>query len=313
MPRRFAVLGTGALGGFYGAKLQKAGHEVHFLVHSDYAHVRRQGLAITSKDGNFTLPEVNAYHSAADMPQCDVALIALKTTNNHLVPAMLPHVCAEKGTIVFLQNGFGEEERIAPVAGARKIIAGLCFICAEKTGPGAVLHTDYGYVRFAEYTGNGAPAGVTAACRNLVDDFRMAGIDADCQNDYLLARWRKLVWNIPFNGLSVVLNANTLQIISDSRSRRLVWSLMEEVVTGAAACGKTIPAPFIQEMITATEKMAPYFPSMKHDYDAGREMEIVSMYGNPLAAVKQKNMTLPKIQTLYDDLRTLENQNIGSS
>ena len=97
MPRSYAIIGTGALGGFYGARLQRAGCELHFLLHSDYEHVRQHGLVCESKDGDFTLPKVNAYSDVRDMPKCDVVCVCLKTTQNHLLPQLLlgklAHLC----------------------------------------------------------------------------------------------------------------------------------------------------------------------------------------------------------------------------
>src|SRR4028118_63778 len=101
----YAVLGTGALGGFYGARLQQIGSEVHFLLHSDYEQVSQHGLRIESPDGNFMLPQVYAYRDVAEMPRCDVVMVALKTTQNHLLSRLLPSVVKEDGAVLVLQNG----------------------------------------------------------------------------------------------------------------------------------------------------------------------------------------------------------------
>ncbi len=105
--RKYAILGTGALGGFYGAKLQKTGLDVHFLLRSDYEHVKKYGLVVESKDGDFTLPQVNAYQDIETMPQCDVVIVALKTTQNYLLPKLLPSVIKDGGVVLVLQNGLG--------------------------------------------------------------------------------------------------------------------------------------------------------------------------------------------------------------
>ena len=86
----YAIIGSGALGGFYGAKLQKAGLEVHLLLHSDYYHVLENGIVIKSKHGDFKLSQVNAYKNTNQMPKCDVILIGLKTTQNNLLSKFLP-------------------------------------------------------------------------------------------------------------------------------------------------------------------------------------------------------------------------------
>ena len=92
--RTYAILGTGALGGYYGACLQRAGLDVHFLLRSDYEHVKEHGLIVESPDGDFTLPHVNAYQDVAKMPACDVVVVALKTTQNHLLPEIRLVACS---------------------------------------------------------------------------------------------------------------------------------------------------------------------------------------------------------------------------
>ncbi len=138
---KYAILGTGALGGFYGAKLQQSGNEVHFLLHRDFQQVSSHGLIIESKDGNFHLPQVNAYNDVKNMPSCDVVVVALKTTHNHLLPKMLPTVVKQDGAVLILQNGFGIEEQIAQIVGSDKIIGGLCFLCSNKIAPGDIFIT----------------------------------------------------------------------------------------------------------------------------------------------------------------------------
>src|SRR3990172_4144873 len=146
----YAVIGTGAVGGYYGSVLQRSGKEVHFLLHSDYDHVKRHGLTISSWQGDFALPRVNAYDRPQAMPRCDVIIVALKATTNGILPQILPHVVNEKGIVLLLQNGYGQEEKIAAIDGVKTVLAGLCFICTTKTGPGTICHQDYGSIILAQ-------------------------------------------------------------------------------------------------------------------------------------------------------------------
>lgn len=133
--RTYAILGTGALSGYYGACLQRSSKDVHFLLHSDYEYVCKHGLVVESPDGDFTLPQVNAYHNVAQMPRCDVVAIALKSTQNHLLPQLLPQVLKDDGVVLVLQNGLGIEEQVAHIVGSHRVIGGLCFICSNKVEP----------------------------------------------------------------------------------------------------------------------------------------------------------------------------------
>ena len=145
--------------------------------------------------------------------------------------------------------------------------------------------------------------------RQIADDFERAGIPITLAEDLLLARWKKLVWNIPYNGLSVVLNATTNELMTHENARSLVEQLMAEVVAGAASMGRIIPDRFIQQMLDYTEKMTPYRTSMKIDCDEGRPMEIETMFGNPLRAARAMGVDLPLISMLYRQLQFLDTQN----
>ncbi|MEA5594642.1 putative 2-dehydropantoate 2-reductase [Rivularia sp. UHCC 0363] len=303
--RTYAILGTGALGGFYGAKLQKAGMNVHFLLHRDYQQVCSHGLIIESKDGDFNLPQVNAYDDVKNMPKCDVVVVALKTTQNHLLSKMLPSVVKENGVVLVLQNGFGIEAEIAEIVGSN-IIGGLCFLCSNKIAPGHIHHLDYGQIKLGEYAVNYNSVGITDKMQLLKEDFENAGISIELTEDLNQARWQKLVWNIPYNGLSVVLDATTNELMADIHTRKLVEQLMQEVAVAAKSTGRIIDQSFIQMMLDYTVNMKPYRTSMKIDYDENRPLEIEAIFGNPLRKAQEKGVSLPQIECLYTLLKFLD-------
>jgi 2-dehydropantoate 2-reductase len=315
-PRTYAVLGTGALGGFYGARLQQAGCEVHFLLRSDYEQVQQHGLIVESIDGDFNLPQVNTYRDVHKMPTCDVVVVALKTTQNYLLPELLPPIVKPTSVVLVLQNGWGIETQVAEIVGSDRVMGGLCFLCSNKVGPGHIHHLDYGQITLADYAADYAPCGITDRMKQITSDFEQAGIAIELAEDLLIARWKKLMWNIPFNGLSVVLNATTDAMMANPQTRRLAKSLMQEVQAGCAACtqwlepgsDRAIPSDFIDTMLDYTTKMKPYRTSMKIDYDEGRSMEIEAIVGHPLRMAEQAGVELPKITMLYQQLKFLDAQ-----
>ena len=309
----YAVLGTGALGGFYGARLQQIGSEVHFLLHSDYEQVSQHGLRIESPDGNFTLPQVYAYRDVAEMPRCDVVMVALKTTQNHLLFRLLPSVVKEDGAVLVLQNGLGIEPAVAEIVGDDRVIGGLCFLCSNKIAPGHIHHLDYKKITLGEYRSNYAPAGISDRMQQIAQDFEQAGIPIELAEDLLTARWKKLVWNIPFNGLSVVLNAETDAMMADAAVRSIAQALMQEVLQGATACGRAINSNFIDAMLDHTAQMKPYRTSMKLDYDSGRPLELEAIFGNPLRMAAQNGVELSRIGMLYRRLVFLDRRRSVSS
>jgi 2-dehydropantoate 2-reductase len=316
-PRRYAILGTGALGGFYGARLQQAGAEVHYLVHSDYEQIKTHGLIVDSPDGNFTLPQVHVYQTPTDLPPCDVAIVALKTTQNHLLPKLLPPALKPNGVALVLQNGLGIEAEAAELVGSDRVMGGLCFLCSNKVAPGHIRHVDYKQMTLGDFAAGYQPCGITERLQQVAADFEQAGIPIELAEDLFISRWKKLIWNVPFNGLSVVLNATTDQMMADEFTRSLSEQLMQEVAAGAAATvrltdpnsDRAVPPQFIQTMLDYTTQMKPYRTSMKIDYDERRPLEVEAIFGNPLRMAKQAGLALPRVEVLYQQLKFLDAQN----
>ena len=290
---RYAVIGTGAIGGYYGSKLAHAGQEVHFLLHRDYEYVKQNGLTVDSCDGSFCLPRVNAYRSAADMPQCDVVLVGLKTINNHLLQSLLPPLLHRRTLVVLIQNGIGVEEDVQRMLPGVWIAAGLAFICSAKTEPGRISHQCYGSINLANYS-CADPALVTS----LIGELQQAGIEA-AEVEYHEARWRKAVWNMPFNGMTVALHTQTDLLLKHPATEQLIYDQMMEVIHAAQACGvKTLDSSFADKMMSMTRSMVPYSPSMRLDYDFHRPMEIHYIYSRPIE--------IAKLAMLEAELRFLE-------
>lgn len=297
---RYAVIGTGAIGGYYGARLDKAGFEVHFLLHSDYRFVVDNGLTVDSCDGSFHLPSPKVYDNTASMPECDVVIVALKTTNNHLLPSLLPPLLKPDTIVLLIQNGIGVEADVEKMFPRQPLAAGLAFICSAKTGPGHVNHQFYGNINIGNYS-----CADLQRFQQLVDDFRAAGIGA-ASVGYLEARWKKAVWNMPFNGMTVALNTTTNRLLSCDATRRLIYDQMLEVIGAANALGvNNIDPSFADKMIANTVKMPPYSPSMKLDYDFRRPMEIEYLYSRPIAEAKAAGFAMPKLEMLEAELKFL--------
>lgn len=302
----YAVIGTGAVGGYYGALLQRSGREVHFLLHSDYDYVKRHGLTVVSKQGDFVLPQIHAYENHRALPKCDVIIVALKATANGILPDILPRIVNNHGIVLLLQNGLGQEGPIAEIAGVKTIVAGLCFVCTAKTGPGAICHQDYGSISLAQFTKDNTAGGITHVMEHIAADLASAGVPVDMAPDLVEARWKKLVWNIPFSGLSTLFQVDTAQVVMSLPLQKLSKDLMHEAIEGAAALGRIIPESFIGKMIANTRNMRPYFPSMKLDFDAGKELELDAMYKKPLEAAAMQGKHLIRIEALYEELSFLQ-------
>ncbi|GAB0150405.1 MULTISPECIES: putative 2-dehydropantoate 2-reductase [unclassified Marichromatium] len=300
----FTILGTGALGGFYGARLQAAGATVRFIARSDAATIARDGLRVDSPLGDLHLDPVEVYRDSDAIPPSDVVCVALKTIQNHRLPTLLRPLVRPGTIILNLQNGLTMEDELAAAFPEARVIAGMCYLCSNKVGPGHIVHLDYGTVSFAPFDERDR-----ACIEPLMQAFSAAGVEVESLPDLHQARWRKLAWNIPFNGLSVLLDADTDRIIADPDARRLAQRLMAEVARGAEACGHPFAPDFPERLIRFTEQMRPYAPSMRLDYLDKRPLELEYMYRRPLREAERHGAQLPVITALADALAFRDRHN----
>lgn len=308
--RRYAVIGTGAIGGYYGAQLAAAGHEVHFVARADLEAMRRDGLRVDSPGGDVVLPDASVFASPDDVPTVDVVLLTTKTSPGEPGTALVAPFIASGASVVLMQNGLGIEERVAADLPGVTVLGGMCFMCSNRVAPGHIRHLDYGAVTIGQHASDEhAGAGLTPAVTAFVDDLAAAGVTARPIPNLVEGRWRKLVWNISFNGLSVVLDAGTDELMADPATRVLVEQLMHEVTDAAAACGHPIPESFIDEMITTTDAMTPYKTSMKLDAEAGRPLEIDAIYQTPVDRARAAGTAMPRTETLLAQLRFIDDRN----
>ncbi len=307
---KFAVIGSGAVGGFYGGLLARAGGDVHFLMRSDAEYVKVHGLRVESKLGDFHLSQVNVYTCVHHMPKCDCVLLALKSTQNHVLPDLLPPLLHDESIVVVLQNGLHVEQAVRAVVGPGGVAGGCCFLCSNKVGPGHIRHLDYGKILMGPYRGlDDSEAGPAMEhLERIQQEMIAAGIDCQTTESLSLARWRKLMWNIPFNGLSVILNSSTDRIMGFPDSRALAESIIREVRQTACDCGYAIEPEFVQCMMDNTDDMVPYDSSMRLDFLAGRPIEVESIYGNALRAAERANVQSPIMRVMYQQLKFLADQ-----
>ena len=297
---RYGIIGVGAIGGYYGSKLAYSGQEVHFLSHSDYEFVKEHGMQVDSCNGSFHLDQVNVYQNAVDMPKCDVVIVGLKTTNNHLLPELLPPLFHEHTAVVLIQNGIGVEADVQKMFPNVQLIAGLAFICSAKTEPGRVNHQCYGIINLANYSCKDE-----SLFNSILKDFTDADIQA-ASVPYEEARWKKAVWNMPFNGMTVALNTRTDLLLKNPATRQLIRDLMIEVVGASRALGVSgVDETFVEKMIQMTDEMTPYSPSMKLDFDFHRPMEIYYLYTRPIEIARAAGFRMAKLEMLEAELRFL--------
>lgn len=304
---RIAVVGAGAIGCYYGAKLASFGRDVHFLMRGDVEEIRRFGLRIHGKGENLRVAKVQHYSATEEIGPCDLVLVAVKATANGELVKLIPPLLHETTMLLTLQNGFGNEEFLAENFGAERVLGGLCFVCVNRVSRGVIEHYDHGHVAIGEYDRSPQPR-----THDVAWEFKRCGVVCGVVENLALERWRKLVWNVPFNGLSVAAGGiDTAAILSDDRLRRECLGLMDEVIMVAKKCGFLLPAAEALEQVERTESMGAYKPSTLIDFQAGRPLEVEAIWGEPLRRAAAVGALTPRLQELYEKLRTMNSKRSG--
>ncbi len=294
-PVRILVVGTGAVGGFYGCRLARAGAEVTTLHRSDYDHVRENGIHIDSIDGDMHFTPHRVIRHVADYRGApDYILVCLKALPEISVSTIIAPAVGDATSIVLLQNGIDIEKPVKKAFPRNEIISGLAFICVNRVGAGRISHICYGRLTIGLY-----PGGVSEATRRLGKLFDQSATPCRVSEDIVLERWRKLLWNAPYNPISVLALADTAQIMARPAAVELVRGVMEEICAVADSAGHFLPPAAVEKNIDDTRRMKPYKTSMLLDYEARRPMEVEAILGKVIKVADDNGIDVTRMKTLY--------------
>lgn len=292
---KIAIVGSGALGLYYGALLQRGGEDVHFLLRRDYDAISKGGLKVFSINGDFELSKLQVYRRTEEIGQVDLVLVALKTFANDMFFELIAPLIGEETQILTLQNGLGNEETLAGLFGSERIIGGVAFLCSNRGKSGEVHHLGAGRINIGEYL-----LCNSQRVEKLASIFNQCGIDCRITNDIKKARWEKLVWNIPFNGLCALLMQPVDRLLAIPQTRNLVREIMIEVITAANTQKLLTPIrdEYAEDMLRFTDNMGVYKPSMMIDREEGRQMEIKAIFRKPLEFGQKLGAGMHRVEML---------------
>ncbi|MFU8894297.1 MAG: 2-dehydropantoate 2-reductase [Luteolibacter sp.] len=289
-----AIVGSGAIGLYYGARLAAAGEDVRFLVRSDADGFRDHGLRVESIHGDLHLANLRTARDPSEIGPVDLVVVAWKATANEHLEQVLPPLMHQGTQVLTLQNGLGNCEKIARITGPQNVLGGLCFVCINRIAPAHVRHTASGKVVLGEWRADDRNRVTIVAQR-----WKNAGIHATATPVLEQAQWEKLVWNIPFNGLSIAEGGVTTDILlANPRTLGEIREVAHEVVAAARALGHPIPESLVEENIERTRPMGPYRPSSMIDYLEGREVETDAIWAAPLRRAALVDAPMPATATL---------------
>ena len=300
---KIAVIGAGAVGIFYGAKIQEAGYKVEMQTRSARKKSESLRFQIKSIWGNFN-PDVKIFRSTADMDPADLVIVSLKSLPGIDYRELLSPVLKTNTAILLLQNGLSGEEKLQTILPDNPIVGGLAFTCINKVTHTKIEHLDYGFVKIGPLRKKDIPI-----AKKIADIFKKSKIPVEVGDDLRSLRWLKLLWNIPFNSLSVICNSTTTdKLIRNKNTYALAEELMNEVLSVAKKEGSIIPRKEIKAMLDRTKKMKPYKTSMLLDFERGNRMEVDAIFGEPLRIARKLKVDAPILETVTKILLFLDNE-----
>ena len=212
--------------------------------------------------------------------------------------------------LLTLQNGLGNEEFLAENFGAGRVLGGLCFVCLNRIAPGVIRHIGQGTISLGEFTGLPQPR-----THEIASEFKRSGIVCNVKADLAAERWKKLVWNIPFNGLSIACGGiDVAQILAAPDLEFLTRQLMREIIACAKHLGHELPVSLVEDQIKKTRGMGPYKPSSLIDFLEGREIEIEAIWGEPYRRAANAGAEVGRLEFLYHQIKQVaRNSSFGQN
>lgn len=294
---KFLIIGSGAIGGFYGAKLAQGGAKVSCLCRSDFKEVAQNGFEIKSILGDLNFKPEKIYQNFNEInDEFDVIVIATKVLPQINLISDLKKIISKNSSILLLQNGIFIEENYLNNFPQTHLIRALAFIATSKIGPGKIHHQAYGRITIGDVANENLEKSkkISALLQN-------ANIECKFSDNIQDDVFKKLVWNAAFNPISVAFGPlDTKEILDDENLQKLVKNIMNEIVILAKKAGHKLPEDIIEENITATQNMAPYKTSMLLDFENKRDLEIEAILGNAINFAKNNNIQTPNLIYLYE-------------
>lgn len=293
---KILVIGAGAIGSLYGGKLAQAGAQVSVVARSDFEKVKKSGIEVKSCFGDFHFTPHEVLRDVKDFRgNADYILVSTKVLPEIDVATLIKPALGAETSIILLQNGIHIEKEIATKFPNHNLISALAFVCVGKIAPGVIHHQDYGRLIIGDF-----PQGISNKTTKLAEFFKKVNVPVEVSENIQVERWKKLVWNAPFNPISVLAGGiNTNQILVNEAARKLVKNVMKEVCILAEIDGCKLPENIIEKNIEMTEKMTPYKTSMLLDFEAKRKMEVEAILGNAIRFAEEKKVEVPYLTSLY--------------
>lgn len=301
---KILVMGAGAVGAYYGARLQQAGEQVVLCARGENLRaMRERGLQVNSYKGDFKLT-VTATDGPAEFAPYDLVLFAVKSYDTEASARQLADCLAPDGVIMTIQNGVENEDLLCRHFPRTAVMGGNSRVGADLVSPGVLLHTALGFIEFGELDGAQSPR-----ARRLAEIFKRAGIFGELTTDLKTLRWYKLMGNNGTNTVCTLSRSTLGQVFRDPDGLALVRTLMEETLAvGVAEGAKMDPAriePYLQ-MVLKNLNVDAIKPSTLQDFEKGKRLEYDAISGAVVRAAQRHGIKVPATQTVNALLKMLD-------
>jgi 2-dehydropantoate 2-reductase len=304
---RIAAMAAGAVGGYFGARMAAAGHEVFFIARgSNLAAIKKNGLKIESVHGDLHIAKPNATDDPATVGPVDIVIFAVKLWDTEKSAEMTKPMVGPATRVITLQNGIESVGRLAPILGAEQTVGGAAYIATTITQPGVIKHSSsFAIMRFGRADKRADPM-----LQAFVDAGKAAKIDLDIAADITRELWQKFAFLTAMSGSTAALRSPIGPIAADPELRGFFRKLMEEVFAVGKASGVALDPAYIDERMAFTGKMEPGMKaSMAHDLERGNRLELDWLAGKvrQLGRALTLNVPTPANDAVYTVLKLHRN------
>jgi len=305
---KLLLIGAGGVGVYFCGRAASGGAEIEVVAHSGIDAVKTHGYQVQSVAGDFNFRPTRVIEAVSECSgDIDAIILATKVLPEIdrvkllKVPASLP----SHPPIVLMQNGIGIEDEIAAAFPDNEIISVIAYIGVSRLAPDRIMHRGSGKLLLGRYNSTD-----TATSERIAGCFRAGGIECTVTADIALERWRKLLWNLPFNPVSVLAGgADTARMCDGAELENLCETLMLEVAATARRTGVAITGEMIREQIEYTRNFPAYKTSMLQDFEAGRPMEVDAIIGNAVKIADKHGVDVPVMRCCAALLKSVDKMN----
>lgn len=297
---RIAVMGTGGVGGYFGARLAQAGHEVAFVARGRQLEaLRAHGLRVESPRGDVRLANVEVTSDPAEIGPVDVVLFTVKLWDTRDAAEAIKPLLGAETAVVSFQNGVVKDDILRDALGAEHVIGGVTYIAATIAEPGLIRHSGtLQKLVFGEYDGSLSPR-----VRQFRDACVDSGIEAEISDRISQAIWEKFVFLVGLSGTTSLARSTIGPIRSHPRARAFLHDVMEEVVQVALAQGVPLPADYADERLAFADQVpADMTSSMHHDLERGNRLEVAWLSGDVVERGARLGVATPSNRAIFDIL-----------